>query len=269
MTPRSAAALSSRTADVVVRWLDAYGRSTMRVPRRVDLSELGGMATGIADALGHGMSEPDATPGAAHLREAEKRIAFAGGWLATSGATAFDVAALVGALRDVLVAEAPEETPRLRELFDWFAALALEGFATSREDASRLRYQDSLEKGSPLVQVTPDLPALFLVGDPEKRVLETLLGRMVMMIVRAGAKAILLDVSGLGALADAMEPLAMFGAHKKLAGVTVIVVGSKPDDEPALRDALAGAKEVVVEERFDTALAHGLELSGSRLARRS
>src|SRR5215470_2523728 len=197
--PGAAAAIAERAGEVCERWLDAFAKSPLRVPKQVDLRALVAPMRGVIEALGPALAEPDAGPGRPALREIEKLFAFEGGNLAASGVSAFDVAALAVALREALAgyAAGPDEAAALVRLFDWLSALALEGYATSRHDTMRLRNRDALERGTPVVLVTPELPAALLVGEPDHSVLESVFGRLLLLAVRSGARSVVVDAGGL------------------------------------------------------------------------
>jgi hypothetical protein len=255
-------ALRERRAGIVERWLTAYSRSLLRVPRPVDLRELSGTANAIAEELAGAFGEPNCVPGGAPLRDAEKRVAFAGGSLGMIGAGAFDVAAFVLALRDVLAAETPPGEPgeseraALATLFDWFVALAAEGYTTSREDALRMRHRDALERGTPVVMITPELPAALLVGEPDRVVLEGAFGRLLLAVVRSGAKAVIIDAAGLIRAHDptVLDALGAFTQHRKVAGhLQLFFVNVPTEAEDAWREAADPAKPIFT-ERFDDAV---------------
>ena len=260
----AARALRERSAAVVDRWLAAYSRSSMRLPGPVDLRALLAPATGIAAALALAIAEPGCAPGSPFLRETEKLLAFAGGSFGMLGASAFDVAAFTTTLRDVLLDEAaePHERSELGRLFDWLGALALEGYASSRLDALRLRYRDSLDRGTPVVMITRELPAALLVGEPDRTVLETVFGRLLLAVVRVDAKALLLDGSGLSApeAPAVLDALGAFARHPKLAAVICFLVGLPGPAEAVWKDRFPARVQVVTEERFDDAVARALRL---------
>jgi hypothetical protein len=260
-----ASALRERAAAIIDRWLTGYSRSLLRVPHAVDLRGLVGPARGIVDALALALAEPACGPGSPALREAEKLMAFAGGSFGMSGASAFDVAAFSCALRDVLVTEVPAAAPELGRLFDWLGALALEGYASSRLDALRLRYRDSLEKGTPVVMITRELPAALLVGEPERSVLEAVFGRLLLSTVRVGARAVIIDGGGLVVPTDpaVLEALRVFGAHPKVARITCLLTALPPPVEPMWQAAFPKGVAVACIERFDDAVAHALRLPRS------
>jgi hypothetical protein len=256
-----ALAALSEPAPLIEDWLRRHAASPLRVPRAIDLRTLVGPAQGIAAALRFALAEGGCAPGTPVLREAEKLVAFAGGNLGMGGASAFDVCAFVHSLRDALGARArdPDEARALAPLFDWMTALALEAYASSRLDALRLRHRDSLEKGTPVVMVTPDLPAALLGGEPERSVLEGVFGRLLLALVRTGARAVVIDGGGLVApqAAEVLEALAAFGGHPRVASITTVLSALPPAAEASWLAAFpAGA--AVCEERFDDAVARAL-----------
>ena len=265
--------LQERRAEFVDRWLIAYRDSTLRVPLPVDLGELAGTANAIVEALVVALGEQAISPGANTLREAEKRVAFAGGSFGMAGASAFDVAALVCALRDTLVEELESEAELVEvyALGDWFCALAFEGYAVSRLDALRLRNRESLERGTPVVLVTPELPVAFPIGEPDRVVLEAMFGRLLLAVVRVGAPAVVIDANGLVApTAEAVtDALGVFARHRKVAGIlTLVLVGLSAEDEAIWRDTIGPATAVEVLERFDDAIKRALAIGGLEVVRR-
>jgi hypothetical protein len=270
--PGVARALVERRAELLDRWIDAFPSSWLRVPRPVDASQLRGMGEGVLEALGAGLGEPGAGPGHGALREAEKRVAFAGGSFGPASASAFDIAALMLSLRDVLATEAtgPDERAQLARLFDWLVALALEGYVTSREEGQRMRHRDALDRGTPVVMMTPDLPVALLGAEPDRMVAEGAFGRLLLAVVRTGARAVVVDTSGLvkpGAL-DVLDAFGTFARHRKVATtVQIVVSGLPPELEPVWRDAAGGAARVIVHERFEDAIAAAMAIAGMKIVR--
>ncbi len=269
----AAAALSAGRPALIQRWLDRYQGSRLRLPGVVDLDQLGGAAQGLCEALAAGLGEPGAEPGHGALREAEKRVAFVGGSFGMAGSSAFDLSAFVFALRDALAEQAASgpERAALVTLFDWFCALALEGYTTSRAEAQRLRHRDELERGTPLVMLTPELPVTLLVGEPDRAVLESVFGRLLLSVVRVGAKAVIVDGAGLTKATDerVLEALGSFAHHRKVAGAVLVVLSGLPGDaEPAWRRACGDQTRTEVVERFEDAVAAALGASGQRISKR-
>jgi hypothetical protein len=268
----AAQALRDRGPAVIERWLAAYSRSRLRLPHPVDAREFNSLARSVIEPLGHGLEE-GAMPGAASLREAEKAVAFAGGSLGMSGANAFDVAAFTTTLRDVLADEArgPGEPEALERLFDWLSALAHEAFSTSARDSLQLHYRETLENGTPVVTLANELPAAFLVGEPDRSVMEATLGRLLLSVVRVGARAVLIDATGLlrPESTEVLEALRIFAAHPKVGDrVTIVVTGLAATHEKSWREAMPPPASVVNVERFDDALARALGLQGLEITRR-
>src|SRR5262245_23596429 len=164
-------------------WLRAYRASSLRVPGRVP-DAISGLAETIVEVL-----PASGSPGAPEQRELEKRWAFAGGVLASAGVTAFDVLAFVTSLRDVIRGD-----PRL---YDWYAALAVEGWTTSRLDGMRARVREALEKGTPVLLLGRGVPAALLLGEPDRLTVETTLSRLLLLTARTGAPAVIIDGAGL------------------------------------------------------------------------
>jgi hypothetical protein len=273
----ASAALHTRRPELVARWMAGYQSSRLRLPRELNIEELAGSADGLCEALEAGLAEPGTAPGHGSMREAEKRFAFVGGSFGMAGASAFDLSAFVLTLRDALSEQAasPEERAALVELFDWFCALALEGYATSREDALRLRHRDELERGTPLVMLTPELPVVLLVGEPDRAVLESVFGRLLLSVVRVGAKAVIIDGGGLVRAGDerVLDALSTFTHHRKVVGaVQVVLCNLPPDAEAAWREAASDPAEprmrVDVIERFEDAVSTALAAYGLKVGKR-
>lgn len=258
-----AAAALADPAALIDDWLHRYERSRLRVPRALDLRQLVGPAHGIAAALAQPLAEGAGAPGTPALREAEKLFAFAGGNLGMQRGSAFDVCAFVDTLRDALVSRArgPAEAQAVALLFDWMRATAVESYASSRLDALRLRQRDSLERGTPVVMVTRDVPAAFLLGEPEREVLEAVFGRLLLAVVRAGARVVLIDGLGLmqAAAPELLAALRDFAAHPKVASLTAIVSGLAPAVEPQWL-ACFREGQAMAEERFEDAVARATQI---------
>ena len=273
MTTESASLLAALedTSGFVNGWIRRFRASSLRLPRPFDGGELSGLAHSIVESLAMAVAEGQLAPGSVGMREVEKAMAFAGGALGMSGSSAFDVVAFAVALRDGLVAHASVDRDAVAGLADWLCALAAQSYAVSRDDALRLRHRDGLERGTPVVMLTPELPAAFLVGEPDRAVLESVFGRLLLSVVRVGAQAVILDGSGLVAAADAVvtEPLSTFASHGKIAGrVVLLLVGLGASAEAAWRIAIGGADKTLVYDRFDDAVQKGFALSGLEILRR-
>lgn len=168
-------------------------------------------------------------PGAPGLRELERTVAFAGATMAASGMSGFDVAALFLALRDVFAGRLDRRGVRgLAPLFEWLAALAQDALATARAMAAQERMREQLGQGTPVVLITPRVPAALLVGTPDHQVLDAVFGRLVLLVVRTAAPSAIVDASGLTDPASpaVLTSLRRLAGHDKIAGTAdLLAVG--------------------------------------------
>lgn len=280
---RFAEALRTDYEALVSQWVDAYRRSVIRLPRPLTEGEVTQLASPILESLAEmcstGKTGDQAvptvlTPGAAHLREVEKSAAFIGGTLASREVSGFDVAALVLALRDVLVAYTDGTTrEELTRFFEWLAVVAVESFSAAHARASRERMRDHLEDGTPVVLVHRELPAAMLVGGPDASLLHSIFSRLILLAVRVGAPAVIISTTGLtepggpGVL-EAFERLL---EHRKINGkVEVLVVGLDPGPGRAWAEVAARqATPMTLVGDFDRAVEAGLAKAGYRIVRTS
>lgn len=276
---RFAHALRGSYDAIVSDWVAAYQTSVVRLPRPVREGEVVQLASPILECLADMVSLGKAgnaevptvlTPGAGHLREVEKSAAFIGGTLASTDASGFDVAALILALRDVLLQYTGGSTKdELNAFFEWLAVLAVDSFSSARAKASVERIRDQLEEGTPVVMVHRELPAALPLGEPDAGVLHSIFSRLMLQVVRVGAAAVIIDTHGLTrpGSPDMMEALNRFLGHRKISGrVEVIVVGLGPAPEGAWLDAAASAGvKMTIERDFDRAVELGLAAAGYRI----
>jgi hypothetical protein len=263
--------------------MDRYEASLLRIPKAVDRASMSSSVESIVESLanvvapdrdGHILENLSFRPGANHLREVEKAVSFMAARLGAAGFTCFDVCGLIFALRDVLCEHlhGPAETEMLGYM-EWLAVLAADSLATGREQAALERWHNELDEGTPLVMVTPELPAALFVCKPDSRVAAGVLGRLLLSVVRTGARAAIIDVSGISgrlevAFADALE---RFLSHSKVAGtVTVFARGVHANDVSSWEDIAnrSGAK-IIFEDYFDVCVAESLKIGSWRLLRSS
>lgn len=257
-------ALRQRADAVLASWAHRFERSPMRVPRPTDPRRLSAIVAGLIEALGEATLSPVAElrPGGPAVRELEKQTTFAGSGLAAAGGTGFDVAALVLALRDAVLefAGADDHGP-LVDLFEWLVVVALDAFATAGAASARERADGQLEAGTPVLLVTPELPAVLLVGAPSGATVDAVLARTMLLVVRTGARALIVDIGGLAEPGSpvVVEALDRFLAHKRLAPVEVLLVGAADDAAPRWVE-LAKKRGVALRalDRFEAAVAAGL-----------
>jgi hypothetical protein len=259
---------------LVASWLEGFRASATRIPGSFDEGAMSSLARPIFESLADALPATDLHPGGHELREVEKTFAFIGSALAGAGGSGFDAAALVQAAREVVLAhlDDDDEQRRFRTWFDWLSALTMDSFGASGANGAKERLREQLENGMPAVVVAPEVPAAFLVGDPDTLLIDAFLGRVLMLIVRVGAKVVIIDASG---LTDPASPAVVVGLdrffrHRKMAGVAVLAVGLDGKGREAWT-GLAGRADLrlVAHEGFDQAVADALERTGQRLIRSS
>ena len=273
-------ALRSDLEKAASNWIEAYQRSELRFPGPVDAGSLRQLVAPVLENLLDLLSPSRAAvekpvrlrPGSPDLREVEKAVAFLGGTLAASGASCFDVAALVLSLRETLAVHVSgPATAEVAAYVEWLSVLASDSFSSGNAQAERERMRDELEDGTPVVQVVPELPSALLVGSPDVGVLDSIFGRMVLLCVRVGAPCAIVDASGLAdqTSSPVLVALERFLGHRKIAGrVELLAVGLVNDGEPRW-SAVAHATGCTASfyTHFDAAVQRGLSAAGYRLVR--
>jgi hypothetical protein len=268
-------ALVGTRDSIVASWSHRFDRSGMRGPAASRSSEHAAMTNGLVEALGHAVSSgaDQLRPGSLALRELEKATAFAGASLAASGATGYEVAALLLALRDAVLEHTEMELTRPVEgLFEWLTVVALDSFAAAGKRAASEKLAEQLEAGTPVVLLTPEIPAVFLVGAPPEEALDSIFARAVLLVVRVGAPCLLVDVSGLtdATAAPMRASFERLLGHRRMATVELLVIGAGAEVVGRWRD-LAHTQQVTLREfdRFDTALSHAFQRAGLNVIRRT
>ena len=270
--------------ELVKRAIEAYRLSPLRLPTPVDGPGMARLLSPILESLGDAlgptlvptlMSESSSAlvPGSPAAREVEKSAGMVGAILAAGTGSGFDAAALFYALRDVL-AEAPvgaEDQQALRRFAEWITVVAIDAFAAARVQAERERARDQLEDGTPVVQVTPELPAAFLVGRPDGVLCDSVLSRLLLLVVRVGARVAILHAGGLTdpARREVIEALRRFMSHRKVAGAVHLIAVELPSDAEKAWSGVASEAGATLsfEPHFDRAVERALPLSGYRLVR--
>ena len=284
--------LREQHAVLLDRWVEAYLASPLRMPHPLDPQAVSRLVSPIleclADALGpsaegrptsaspaqepHQSPASSLVPGSTMAREVEKAAALVGALHATD-ATGFDVSALFYALRDLFAAAPldPDERAALVRFAEWLSAVACDSFASARVQAERERWREQLEDGTPVVLLAPELPAAFLVGRPDGVLLDSVLSRLLLLVVRVGARAALIDAAGMAdpARPEVLEALGRFLSHRKISGsVALVAVGLRDEAEQAWHElAHASATDLSFETYFDRALERALGAGGYRLVR--
>lgn len=265
--------------EVVSQWAEVFANSALRLPQAIERQAICSMIRPVVAALaevlgpdraGHPPLDLRFLAGARHLREVEKSVSFVASNLGTSGFGGFDVGALVFALRDVLIqsVQGPAAT-EMQAYMEWLAVLAGDSLATGRELAAQERWRDELDNGLPLVMVTQELPAAFFLCQPDARVVAGVFSRLLLTIVRTGAKAAIVDVGGMSCGLDPgfADALQRFCEHPKVSGKsTLFACGVRNDDVDSWKAiADAAGTEVIFENYFDICVTQALNLGGCRL----
>ena len=275
-------------AELVTRAVEAFRASPVRMPRPVDAPGAERLLAPIVEALGDALSAPievpgqpapahltalDLVPGSNSCREVEKAAALVGAILAAESTTGFDLAALFFSLRSVLgsLPLPPDEAEALAGFAEWLAVVAFDAFAAARVQAERERSREQLEEGTPVVMITPELPAAFPVGRPDGVLLDSVLSRLLLLIVRVGARAVVIHAGGMTEQdrPEVIAALSRFMRHRKVAGaVHLVVVGVEPEAERSWRSLADDiGTPLTFEGHFDAAVERALSLSGYRLVR--
>lgn len=276
---------------VLASWSHRFDRSALRMPRPVDPRQHGALVSTMIVSLGEAVvvpaTEAERTsgrhragtiapqrlrPGGPELRELEKAASLAGASLSATGASGFDVAALVLALRDAVLEFASSDwSQAISDVFEWLVVIALDAFAAAGTAAAQERAADHLEAGTPVVLVTPEVPAVLLVGAPGGDALDSILARALLLVVRVGARTLVLDVSGVSdpVAPEIVEAAGRFLDQKRMADVEIALSGASG---PVAHAWMSLGKErgvaVIAMERFDAAVAHALERAGCQIVRR-
>ncbi len=264
---------------MIANWVRVFERSPMRLPRLVDPTVLSASLEPIAEALqtlvapdrlGIRPSTLELAPGAASLREVEKAVSFAAANLAVEEFTGFEIGALFFALRDVLSdGLSAEGAGVVQRYLEWLVVLAADSLATGREQAAIERWHNQLDEGTPLIQITSQLPAALFVCQPDQRVVASVFGRLLLTVVRTGAPSAILDLRGLAGRLSAgfAESLETFLGHKRIAGRVEIFACGVHGDDVAIWKEIADrvGSTVHFENYFDTCVQTALGIGGWRL----
>ena len=268
MSSRLGVALTAGRDSVASSWTHRYGRSHLRGPGAGTAAGHAAVIDGLIESLAVAVAggAPDLRPGSSALRDLEKATAFAGAAMASGAASGFEVAALIMTLRDAVLEQSEIElVGPITELFEWLAFIALDAFATAGKRAAAERAADQLEEGTPVVLITPEIPAVFLLGAPPEASLEGIFARAMLLVVRVAAPTLIVDMSG---LADAGAPPiteagARLLAHRRMGQVELAVVGVADSVADRWRGmARSHGVALTVFDRFDAAFSHAARRAG-------
>jgi hypothetical protein len=270
-----AAILRERSNEILAGWIVRFERSPLRFRRATKAATHTAQVASLVEALteaAHGGGSA-LVPGSDAARELERSAAFLGAQFVSEGATGFDVAALLLELREVVGGmTSADDAAALTRLFEWLTVVALDSFAASGLQSLREQTAEQLDSGTPIVELLPKLPAVFLVGAPSVSVLESILARAWMLAVGTGAPSLVIDCGGLasGAERGFERAYASFLDQAEGSALQIVLSGARrPLRERA--EQLAGERNLAFThfERVDAAVTHALERAGHLLMRRS
>jgi len=267
------AVVRERSSEILAAWIVRFERSTLRFRRATKAATYTAQVSNLVEALIVAANTGELKPGSDATRELERSAAFLGAQFASEGATGFDIAALLLELRDVVAGMVSlDDASVLTRLFEWLTVVALDTFAASGLQSLRERVNDQLELGTPVVEILPKVPAVFLVGAPNAAVIDGLLSRSWMLAVGTGAPCLILDCSGLAESGEHAFDVGFTRFLEQVAGSALQVLmtsARRPLRERSAAGASAQAVTFQHFDRLDSAVAHALERAGHLLMRRS
>lgn len=270
--PQVATVIRERSSEILASWIVRFERSPLRFRRTTKAATYAAQVANLVELLGVAASASQLQPGSDATRELERSAAFLGGQFASEGATGYDLAALLLELRDVLAGmAAADATGALTRLFEWLTVVALDGFAASGMQALREKVSEQLELGTPIVELMPKVPAVFLVASPASNLIDDILARAWMLAIGTGAPCLIIDVGGLAEGGERAFDSGFAGFLRQAEGSAVQVLLSRA--RRALRErveAATNAHGVAFQhfDRLDSAVVHALERAGHLLMRR-
>jgi len=272
--PELAAVIGERSSEILSSWIVRFERSPLRFRRATKAAthtaQVSSLIESLVEAAGAGT---ELKPGSDATRELERSAAFLGAQFASEGATAFDIAALLLELRDVIVTMvSTDDSVRMTRLFEWLTVVACDTFAASGLQSLRERVNDQLELGTPVVELLPKVPAVFLVGAPNASVIDGLLSRAWMLAVGTGAPCLIVDTSGLAETGEANFDLGYEGFLEQAEGSALQILLASARRTLRERTGAATLERGLAFQHFDrldSAVAHSLERAGHLLMRRS
>ncbi len=267
--------LQARAGEVLESWTVRFDRFPTRLRRGAAAATYRAQAANLVEALAVAVSGglAELRPGAALTRELERSCAFLGGQFAGGGASGFDVAAFLFALRDAVLEHASAaEAPPLNALFEWLSVLALDSFATAGILSLQERTTEQLESGTPVVELAPKVAAVLFVGGPTTATMDSLLSRGSMLAIAISSSCLVLDVTGLSEQSLTLFPktIAAFLEREHPASIELLLVGSTRSVSDACQDLAARlARRLTIIERLDAAVEQALDRNGYAIVRRS
>ncbi len=265
--------IRERSSEILASWIVRFERSALRFRRATKASTYAAQVANLIEALIVAANTGELKPGSDATRELERSAAFLGAQFASEGATGFDIAALLLELRDVVASMVDtDDAASMTRLFEWLTVVALDTFAASGLQSLRERVNDQLEVGTPIVELLPKVPAVFLVGAPNASVIGGLLSRAWMLAVGTGAPCLIIDAGGLAESGEHAYEVGYQGFLAQAEGsVLQILLANARRPVRERSAALAGGRGLAFQhfDRLDSAVAHALERAGHLLMRRT
>lgn len=128
--------------------------------------------------------------GGPELREPLQILTFTAGWMAGAGISIGTVVALCMGLRTAL-------GHGVDGILAQLLMAATEAHAAGVEQKAQARHRMIIAKSQVVCLLAANLPALFLVGDPEQAALDDAIGRLMMVAHMRDAEYIVVEASGL------------------------------------------------------------------------
>lgn len=268
------AVIRERSSEILAAWIVRFERSSLRFRRATKAATYTSQVSNLVEALVvAAKTSSELNPGSDATRELERSAAFLGAQFASEGATGFDIAALLLELRDVVGGMVSfEDAAALTRLFEWLTVVALDTFAASGLQSLRERVNDQLELGTPVVELLPKVPAVFLVGAPNAGVIDGLLSRAWMLAVGTGAPCLIVDVNGLAESGEHNFDVGYKGFLEQAEGSALQVLLARARRHLRERAATMTSEVGLAFQHFDrldSAVAHAVERGGHLLMRRS
>ncbi|MBL4634898.1 MAG: hypothetical protein JKY56_13585 [Kofleriaceae bacterium] len=274
----------STPEQVLALCVDRYEASTLRMPSEVARAAVAAQLTPLVHALsamvapdraGRAVSNLELRPGLSELREVEQAVAFLASNVGSTRrsskgmASGYDVGAALFSLRDVLSMELPAAaTKELQSYIEWLVVLAGESLAHGREQAALERFSDELDAGTPLLMITQELPAAIFVCSPERRVVAGILARLLLAVVRTGAKALIIDISGVSKnwIPQLRESLEEFFENPRVGGKTTVFMCGISNSELSTWEELEKRvpTTLVFENYFDICVQSAIQIGKGR-----
>lgn len=267
--------LADQANDILESWMVRFERSPTRLRRAIAARSYAAAAANLIEALRIAASggQQELRPGGALTRELERACAFLGGQFSSAGASGFDIAAFLLALRDAVLEHVePDAAPAVITLFEWLSIVSLDSFATAGILSLQERTTEELESGTPIVELAPKVAAVLFVGGPTPSTMDGLLARGSMLAIGIGSAALIIDVSGLceQSLKHFPKTIAAFLEREHPASIEIFLVGATRSVSDACHDvATQLGRKLTSVERLDSAVEQALSRNGYAIVRRS